>query len=259
MELETSGSHSMSPDVSPSSSPSSSPPLSPRIMVYSQPQRECRELLTDPDGTNLFRAYLKGAYASEVLNLWVEIQLYKKLAEHDKLRKKGQFIYEKYCCSKCECEVNIDESHRLAVKAAIDNNCLECTTFDNIQSQVFDLLWTDCFMGFRHTETYSNYIIQKNNKPGMTLPSIYLHRIFYYVNTRHFYSNLFLTIIISPALPTICSYSIATHYLILFCHLSDFNGFCSTNNTPTTNNTYWYTPHRLYEQDKTFNEQKIFN
>lgn len=155
----------MSPDVSPTSSPEPSPPMSPRTRAESQPQRECKELLTDPDGTNLFRTYLKGAYASEVLNLWIEIQLYKKLGEQDKLQKKGQFIYEKYC-KEGESEVNIDESLRVAVKTALDNNSLELTTFDNIQTQVFDLLWTDCFMGFRHTDTYTNYLLQKNNKQG---------------------------------------------------------------------------------------------
>jgi hypothetical protein len=144
------------------------------FMEESQPQRECKELLTDPDGTNLFRAYLKGAYASEVLNLWIDIQLYKKLGEHDKLRRKGQFIYEKYCAQEGENEVNIDESLRVAVKRAIDQDTLEGTTFDLIQNQVFDLLWTDCFMGFRHTDSYTNYITQKN-KPSMPSPHYFIH------------------------------------------------------------------------------------
>lgn len=142
-------------------SPPTSPPASPSMEA--QPQQECKELLLDPNGTNLFRTYLKGAYASEVLNLWVEIQLYKQIQEHDKLVKKAQFIYEKYL-GDGESEVNIDENQRKVVKLALDSDNLEITTFDNIQALVFDLLWTDCFMGFRHTQTYSNYIMQKSGK-----------------------------------------------------------------------------------------------
>lgn len=93
----------------------------------------------------------------------MEIHLYKKLNEADKMRKKGQFIYEKYC-NEGECEVNIDESLRVAVKAALDTDSLEHTTFDNIQTHVFDLLWTDCFMAFRHTETYTNYLTERSSK-----------------------------------------------------------------------------------------------
>lgn len=139
------------------SSPSSSPSME------NQPQQECKDLLQDPAGTNLFRTYLKSAYASEVLNLWVDIQLYKQITEHDKLVKKGQFIFEKYL-KDGESEVNIDESQRDVVKLALDNDNLELTTFDNIQTHVFDLLWTDCFMGFRHTDTYHNYLLQKKGR-----------------------------------------------------------------------------------------------
>ena len=166
-------------EFSPPSSPSSSPPLSPQYMGESQPQRDCRELLKDPDGTNLFRAYLKGAYASEVLNLWIEIQLYKNIGEQEKMQKKGQYIYDKYCCREGACEVNLDESLRVAVKMALDNSTLQQTTFNNIQTHVFDLLWTDCFMGFRHTDVYSKYITQRNSL-GMFLvssfPRLHPHR-----------------------------------------------------------------------------------
>ncbi len=52
-------------------------------------QHECLELLHDVEGTNLFRDYLKTAYASEVLNLWIEIQLFRELVEHKELYNKG--------------------------------------------------------------------------------------------------------------------------------------------------------------------------
>ncbi len=69
--------------------------------------------------------------------------------------------------------MNIDENYRVSVQKALETSTLAHTSFDMIQAQVFDLLCTDCFMGFRHTEIYISYKMQKAAK-GMHPPNLVL-------------------------------------------------------------------------------------
>lgn len=183
----------------------------------SNDERECLELLQDPEGTNLFREYLKSAYAAEVLNLWVEIQLYKSLEEPKQMQEKGQEIYDKYCTEGEASEVNLDEHLRLCLKQSLDDNNMECTTFDIIHTHVFDLLVTDCFMGFRRTDSYLKYKTQRNAKgEGNNAYFIFYSRIRRYYDKKksEFTDNTFLVLIL---LTNTTQISIAFHFSYSSC------------------------------------------
>jgi len=120
-------------------------------------RKECLELLKDPEGTNLFREFLHTTYASEVLNMWIDIEIFKQLDDTQKMQEKGQYIFDKYCRHGEKAEVNIDENLKTDIKDKLDRNEVGPGMFDGVQGFVFDLLCTDCFMGFRHANSYVTF------------------------------------------------------------------------------------------------------
>jgi len=121
-------------------------------------EKECYEVLHDKEGCISFKQYLKNACAGEVLNFWIEVELFKKIERPEEIISKAKFIFDKYLEFGTETEINVDEKSRVVVKKILDDgNVFDTTLFDKIQQQAFDLLSSDCFLGFKHSDIYKQH------------------------------------------------------------------------------------------------------
>lgn len=126
-------------------------------------EKECTEVLHDKEGCTAFKQYLKNACAAEVLNFWIEVELYKKIHNFEELSSKAHHLFNKYLEFGTETEINVDERSRVVVKEVLQTgNGIDTKLFDKVQQQAFDLLCSDCFLGFKHSDLYKQYIEQSS-------------------------------------------------------------------------------------------------
>jgi len=128
------------------------------------------EVLRDPVGCTLFRAFLKTVVASEVLDFWIEIELFRSLDVNDRERTaKAMFVFQKYCSPSSDHAINIPERMRSTLKNYVDNQRFDRLMFDETQEYVYGMLCLDCFLRFKQSEMYNNYkgnsghILKKNS------------------------------------------------------------------------------------------------
>jgi len=124
-------------------------------------------LLEDAEGIALFRHYLKAKLSSEVLDLYIDIQLFKHQSllsiNKGEILALAQCILDKYLKDGEGNEANIDEEVRAGVRENVMKGTVDQHTFDEVEMECLDLLCMDCFMGFRHTESYAKYTAKKGH------------------------------------------------------------------------------------------------
>ena len=122
-------------------------------------EKECYELLRDKQACASFKEYLKNCRANEVLNFYFEVELFKVIERPEEIAAKAVIIFNKYLKFGTPSEINVDEKSRLAVESIIHSGSVfDTTLFDKVQLQAFDLLSSDCFLGFKHSELYKQHL-----------------------------------------------------------------------------------------------------
>jgi len=127
-------------------------------MESTKDEDECMMVLRDPKGCIQFRRYLKMVIASEILDFWIEIELFrqKEWMGNEEMIKSLQ-IYNKYCYSSSLHAINIPDKMRRTIRENISNQHCHLHMFDETQQYIYNLLALDCFLKFRESEQYRCY------------------------------------------------------------------------------------------------------
>jgi len=74
-------------------------------------------------------------------------------------------------------EINVDEKSRVAVETTITSGSVfDTTLFDRVQLQAFDLLSSDCFLGFKHSELYKQHAERSKKSAKLSGLSHVVHK-----------------------------------------------------------------------------------
>jgi len=147
---------------------------------------ECINVLRDPKGCVQFRLYLKMVIACEILDFWIEIELFRaRESMGNEERQKSLQIYHKYCRPSSMHAINIPDKTRKTIKNYMRNQIYHTHMFDEAQQHIYNLLALDPFVRFKESDFYRLYKGQKSvNNSKLNTSSVYSMAFFDHVRTR---------------------------------------------------------------------------
>jgi len=147
---------------------------------------ECITVLRDPKGCVQFRLYLKMVIACEILDFWIEIELFRnRESMGNEERQKSLEIYHKYCRTSSMHAINIPDKMRKTIKKFMHNQIYNTHMFDEAQQYIYNLLALDCFMRFKDSDFYRIYKGAKvNGSKNNVSQSIYTMALFDHIRTK---------------------------------------------------------------------------
>jgi len=107
-----------------------------------------QQILNDRQYLQSFRATVKEMHASELLNFYIEVQIFKNIDDMDLVIRKAKRIFEKYLEDQSECEVNVDATIKQQLKDAFEYGIWDKTLFDEALREVLYLLQRNCLPVF---------------------------------------------------------------------------------------------------------------
>jgi len=102
------------------------------------------EILNDKENLPYFKKTVKEMHASELLNFYMEVQIFKSMDDMELLIRKAKRIYDKYFQEKSEYEINVDANIKQHLKSAFDYGIWDKTLFDEALREVLYLLQRNC-------------------------------------------------------------------------------------------------------------------
>ncbi|KAG8132779.1 hypothetical protein E2320_010609, partial [Naja naja] len=109
-------------------------------------------LLSNKDGLDAFRAFLKSEFSEENIEFWLACEDFKKTKSAAKIASKAQRIYSEFIQADAAQEINIDFNTRDRIMQAISKPTLNC--FDDAQKLIYNLMVKDSFPRFLKSEAY---------------------------------------------------------------------------------------------------------
>lgn len=113
-----------------------------------------RELISDPEGAELFLAFLQSEFSEENLQFWLSCEEFKKL-RGPALEHKARQIYSKYVKAGAPHEVNIDSETRNTVKANLTSPTPDM--FDFSQHIIYTLMERDSYRRFLRSGNFTTF------------------------------------------------------------------------------------------------------
>eukprot|EP01103_Thecamoeba_quadrilineata_P009202 TRINITY_DN18921_c0_g1_i1.p1 TRINITY_DN18921_c0_g1~~TRINITY_DN18921_c0_g1_i1.p1 ORF type:complete len:329 (-),score=47.96 TRINITY_DN18921_c0_g1_i1:179-1165(-) len=127
------------------------------------PPRKNRDKLMDilrhPYLTILFREFLRLNLALESYLFFVEVELYRELAEDRDRQQIAQDIFQKYFGPNSEYEIHVDGNIIEGLKAEITQDPISSTIFDFVQQTVLLTLEGTCLPNFLVWKLYVEFLI----------------------------------------------------------------------------------------------------
>ncbi|XP_030630182.1 regulator of G-protein signaling 18 [Chanos chanos] len=117
------------------------------------------ELLSDPDGIEIFTQFLRTEFSEENIEFWLACEDYKTIESATKLQSRAKQMYAVFIECEAPKEINIDHS----TKMTIQKNILQPTpsSFDAAQSKIYTLMKKDCYPRFLNSDIYLSLIKRK--------------------------------------------------------------------------------------------------
>lgn len=104
----------------------------------------------------MFISYLKKIHATEELEFWLEIEVFRRLTECMECMKEAKRIYARFLSDTSFSEINIAGGLRDEVRDTMENNVWDQRLFDNAQKSVYEALNFTCVRTFcAETSKYS--------------------------------------------------------------------------------------------------------
>mmetsp|Transcript_12971 Transcript_12971/g.15117 ORF Transcript_12971/g.15117 Transcript_12971/m.15117 type:complete len:473 (-) Transcript_12971:99-1517(-) len=120
-----------------------------------------RDVLDNPTGSKLFEQHLINEFATENLTFWRAIENWKTSFDEtsEETRKRmAKNIYNRWIKPGCILRINVSSDQEEEVRAKIfDRVLLERTTFDETQSEVYQLMASDNFLRFKSDPVFEEY------------------------------------------------------------------------------------------------------
>lgn len=141
-----------------------------------KPRKMCLKLLKDKNGFELFKNFLDNIYASESIEFWSAVEVFRKVGLENpaKLHGRAMAIYEQYLAAGSSKEINVDSETRQAVFKKLKLSLFDNEVFDPLQESVFHLLSSDCFHKFSNTPEYKQWKKSQQKKTvfGFSIPDV---------------------------------------------------------------------------------------
>jgi len=96
----------------------------------------------------LFLSYLKKIHATEELEFWLEIELFKRVSECMECMKEAKRIHARFLSDQSFSEINIAGDLREEIHDKMESNLWDQRLFDNAQKSVYEALNFTCVRSF---------------------------------------------------------------------------------------------------------------
>ena len=111
------------------------------------------DLLHDPEGFELFKAFLLSEFSAESCLFYKAVQNYHL---EGNVREASE-IYDLYVDDNAELCINISHKTRKTIRQRIESDSIDETLFDQAQNEVLRLMTYDSYCRFRNTESWRKY------------------------------------------------------------------------------------------------------
>lgn len=115
----------------------------------------------------LFLSYLKKIHASEELEFWLEIELFKRVTECMECMKEAKRIHSRFLSDHSFSEINIAGDLRDELLDKMESNLWDQRLFDNAQKSVYEALNLSCVRSFC-AETKLNMTVRKRDSLNLS-------------------------------------------------------------------------------------------
>ena len=121
------------------------------------------DLLSDPEGVEMFLSFLRKEHSAENIQFWIECQKYKNTAA-EKLSDAARNIHKEYLMENARFQINIDSSRLKEIEQNLDK--VNAWTFANVEQDIFHLMKRDSYPRFLKSQMYLNLLHRPNSLHG---------------------------------------------------------------------------------------------
>ena len=121
-------------------------------------------LLSDPDGVELFRKFLKTEFSAENLEFWLAVEKYKSLKTPIEIGLQKSAIFQRFIHENAPSQVNLEERLRREIIANL--KLPDISIFNQAQRKTYHILRYDCYPRFKSCTILADYI-QENRLASM--------------------------------------------------------------------------------------------
>jgi len=109
------------------------------------------EILIDENACHVFLDFIHRVQSQEMLEFWIEVEIFRGLQDGTECIRMGQRIYNKYLKIGSDMEVLADFKSKEEVRKTIDKGIWDRSLFDNVQEKVYHSIVFDCLRVFLET------------------------------------------------------------------------------------------------------------
>ncbi|KAK1171358.1 hypothetical protein AOXY_G6149 [Acipenser oxyrinchus oxyrinchus] len=124
------------------------------------------KMMSNPDGRNIFREFLRSEYSEENLLFWLACEDLKNEKNMNVIEEKSRTIYEDYISVLSPREVSLDSR----VREVVNRNLTEPNSnmYDEAQLQVYTLMHRDSFPRFLNSPVYKSLLQRRTSSTSET-------------------------------------------------------------------------------------------
>jgi len=130
-------------------------------------QLSLEQILQSKPLSILFISYLKKIHATEELEFWLEIEMFKRVTECMECMKEAKRIYTRFLSDQSFSEINIAGDLREEVHDKMESNLWDQRLFDNAQKSVYEALNFTCVRTFC-AETKLSMTVRKRDSLNLS-------------------------------------------------------------------------------------------
>lgn len=116
------------------------------------------DILTNQHYYNLFDKFLRKVHAAESLEFYIEVELFKRITEPEKLAKETFRMFNKFIINNSSYEINVEGEIKTRIRNILQNDsCWDNSLYNDAQVSVYNLLQADCLPMFYKSEYWTSY------------------------------------------------------------------------------------------------------
>ncbi|XP_016412293.1 regulator of G-protein signaling 17-like [Sinocyclocheilus rhinocerous] len=121
--------------------------------------RSFEMMMRSPEGSDVFREFLRSEYSEENLMFWIACEELKKESNSSAIDEKARIIYEDYVSILSPKEVSLDSRVREVINQSLTEP--SSTMYEEAQLQIYTLMHRDSFPRFLNSSVYRDLLNSK--------------------------------------------------------------------------------------------------